>query len=596
MKKSILFLVLLICFSFFAWAEIPNTINVQGILMDNNSNAIVSNKTPTKVKFEIPEINWSEELDVTTDEDGIFNVILGEKNTTLKNSSFNDLYTIKITIDPAGKNIPLNPQVFTAVPYALNSSRLTGVKGETIINDIKNLTSQTSNNITSITSLTNQFNSFVAQPGPMGSPGPTGPKGDKGDKGDQGLQGTPGPTGSQGPTGPQGPTLGQPFYPEDVILADPTKHQNKAGQQISRQERTVYGLDIKKINDIGLFIDQNSPNSALEIIQSADNGNALKIVPQNNQNQTAGLAVATSNYQKGSLAAFIHEEENQQESTVKIVKTRKDTSLPLGKTYIAGLDIAVEGTLTEGIHLKDSASLPSSHLINIEKSGETKNSIRIIHKPDTAPAIYINSANTGIKIEAPEQGINIRGARNAAILSAYEVGIKSEAPIAGEFIAVGTTNTSIGLKSYGYGSAGEFTGALNGIKSSGNIAGEFTGQFLLGSPSIGIKASGDTSAKFTGKIEYNGAGKQAFNLMGNLDAAGKLKYKDIQISSNVEITNNSTILTSIEINPASSVYYYIGNYIVARDPANKKFTVRIIFDPIYVSNNLNGWINYSILN
>jgi hypothetical protein len=125
--KKIAFITLFLCtlITQIGLGDVPRTISYQGVLTDNSGNPIQGSKSVTFRIFDPSGTDspWSEDHNVTFDEKGIFNVILGSVNAL--SLPFDKPYSLEITVDGA----TLGPIPLTASPYSL-STPTTGGGGD----------------------------------------------------------------------------------------------------------------------------------------------------------------------------------------------------------------------------------------------------------------------------------------------------------------------------------------------------------------------------------------------------------------------------------------------------------------------------------
>ena len=205
----------------------PEGINYQAVAIDTDGNETpgvdVSNQPISEeeifVRFSIIESSptgnlvYREYHNVTTDEFGLFNTIIGQGTLDGTLSLFNQIqwgnddFFLKVEIDlKQGKGYrDMGTQQLWSVPYALYS-KYANKAG----NGIKTVTDNGDGTITftyldSSSYTTPVLTGLTGPQGPIGLTGPQGPKGDSGAIGPQGIQGVQGPIGLTGATGPQGP-------------------------------------------------------------------------------------------------------------------------------------------------------------------------------------------------------------------------------------------------------------------------------------------------------------------------------------------------------------------------------------------------------
>lgn len=141
MRKISYIIIGLFFLSIAVWGAIPQSINVQGVMMDLQSNVLPNTTKDITFKFYTQMSGgiafFTKTLSVTSDEDGIYGVIIDQIPDTI---NFNDPYFLELDISGIGTLTPRQP--FTAVPYSLNSAKLGGIPAQTIINNITNLSTQ----------------------------------------------------------------------------------------------------------------------------------------------------------------------------------------------------------------------------------------------------------------------------------------------------------------------------------------------------------------------------------------------------------------------------------------------------------------------
>ncbi len=115
----VLFIVLILCSAQFVIAQIPKTMNYQGLLTDGRANLLNGDYTITFNMYESAQEGvsiWQEAHNLAVAE-GMFNVILGSSNPL--NLSFNKPYWLGITI---GRSTELKPRIeLSSSPYSLNA-------------------------------------------------------------------------------------------------------------------------------------------------------------------------------------------------------------------------------------------------------------------------------------------------------------------------------------------------------------------------------------------------------------------------------------------------------------------------------------------
>lgn len=166
------------------WAQAPQGINYQAVAR-NTSGAVIAS-TSIGVRMSIIDgtptgsVQYAETQTVTTNQFGLFNIVIGSGTPTL--GTFSSVTWsagnkfLKVEIDPAGGTayVDMGTTKFQSVPYALFSPATVGPQGP------------------------------AGPQGPTGSQGPAGPQGPTGPTGPTGATGPQGPTGATGPQGPPG--------------------------------------------------------------------------------------------------------------------------------------------------------------------------------------------------------------------------------------------------------------------------------------------------------------------------------------------------------------------------------------------------------
>ena len=105
------------------WGDfLPVLINFQGRLTDRDKNALIGTHT---VKFDLYQTAsdtnslWTESHDVTVNDNGVFNVLLGAKPTPLLSINWKENYWMEITVDTDAPLSPRQPLIY--VPYAITA-------------------------------------------------------------------------------------------------------------------------------------------------------------------------------------------------------------------------------------------------------------------------------------------------------------------------------------------------------------------------------------------------------------------------------------------------------------------------------------------
>src|SRR5690554_4828854 len=230
MKKLILTGIAAFCFATMTLAQAPpQGVNYQAVAYDTKSSEIpgtdvsslpIANKA-IKVRFTIikDQANgneiYSEEHTTTTDENGLFNLIIG-KGFQLSSGDFpsidwgTGLHFLKVDLDVSGSYNTMGTQQIWSVPYALYSEK-SGNGVEQIANTSGDITFTLENGDTYTVPLNG------AQ-GPVGPQGPAGNDGATGPQGPQGPQGVPGTNGvavnwlGSSATAPPTPALNDGYY------------------------------------------------------------------------------------------------------------------------------------------------------------------------------------------------------------------------------------------------------------------------------------------------------------------------------------------------------------------------------------------------
>src|SRR5690554_7021672 len=230
MKKLILTGIAAFSFATMTLAQAPpQGVNYQAVAYDTKSSEIpgtdvsslpIANKA-IKVRFTIikDQANgneiYSEEHTTTTDENGLFNLIIG-KGFQLSSGDFpsidwgTGLHFLKVDLDVSGSYNTMGTQQIWSVPYALYSEK-SGNGVEQIANTGGDITFTLENGDTYTVPLNG------AQ-GPVGPQGPAGNDGATGPQGPQGPQGVPGTNGvavnwlGSFATAPTSPALNDGYY------------------------------------------------------------------------------------------------------------------------------------------------------------------------------------------------------------------------------------------------------------------------------------------------------------------------------------------------------------------------------------------------
>ncbi len=185
-----------------AHAQLPRTMNYQGVLTNASGTPINSPPavTMTFSLFATPTAGtslWTESQSVTVI-DGLFNVVLGTgtltAGTALGTQPFSGLYYLEITAN--GETLAPR-SALSASPYAFRALTAESLTPGAVIAG-----SQISGSITTATIPVSQV--IGAVPGPQGPVGPAGPVGSTGATGAQGLTGAAGAVGPVGPAGVAG--------------------------------------------------------------------------------------------------------------------------------------------------------------------------------------------------------------------------------------------------------------------------------------------------------------------------------------------------------------------------------------------------------
>src|SRR5690554_5862733 len=236
MKKLILTGIAAFCFATMTLAQAPpQGVNYQAVAYDTKSSEIpgtdvsslpIANKA-IKVRFTIikDQANgneiYSEEHTTTTDENGLFNLIIG-KGFQLSSGDFpsidwgTGLHFLKVDLDVSGSYNTMGTQQIWSVFYALYSEK-SGNGVEQIANTGGDITFTLENGDTYTVPL-NGAQGPVGPQGPAGNDGATGPQGPQGPIGNTGPQGSPGANGvavnwlGSFATAPTSPALNDGYY------------------------------------------------------------------------------------------------------------------------------------------------------------------------------------------------------------------------------------------------------------------------------------------------------------------------------------------------------------------------------------------------
>ncbi|MDA8895685.1 collagen-like protein [Flavobacteriales bacterium] len=239
-----------------ALGQVPQGVNYQAVAYDSDGFELSNKEVGVRISivegsaFGTPQL--VEEHDVTTTEQGLFSIIIGqgallggEVASLLDIPWGSNTYFLKIELDTEnnGSYMDFGTQQFMSVPYALyaESSGTPGPEGPEGPQGIQ---------------------------GESGEVGPEGPQGIQGETGEQGIQGEIGPQGEQGETGEQGPQGEE---------ADPVDYDSLAN---------IISMDSTFIASIGDEISENlNSNSSFEILPDflQDVGNGLTDFNSNTQ-------------------------------------------------------------------------------------------------------------------------------------------------------------------------------------------------------------------------------------------------------------------------------------------------------------------------
>jgi hypothetical protein len=177
--KKIITLITLTFVSVSLWAQVPQKMNYQAVVRNQNNQVIVNGSIGLKISILQSSENgtpvYMEEHKTTSNQNGVVDIIIGNGKIVQGNfATINwgtGVYYLKTEVDPNGNGFYSFSGVtqLLSVPYALYAA-----------------------------------NSANAQQGPKGDKGEVGPQGVKGQKGDTGPQGIQGPQGDKGIQGPQG--------------------------------------------------------------------------------------------------------------------------------------------------------------------------------------------------------------------------------------------------------------------------------------------------------------------------------------------------------------------------------------------------------
>ncbi len=341
-QLNLLLTFLFLLMSFLAIGQVPQSVNYQAVVRDQNLIPIVDQMVAIRMSIRQGSLDgdqvYVETHQVTSNGFGLINLQIGEGN--LVSGSFPDIewgnntFYLQIEIDPNGGNdfLLMGTDQLISVPYALHAQTadnindadadptnelITGVElqgdslilqeggNETAINLSPYRQTLVYDSSTFELSIT-QGNTLIINPGigpigPQGSQGIQGPpglqglqgpkgdqgeigpqglKGDQGEKGDQGIQGIPGEQGDQGPIGPQGEKgdIG-PEGPQGIQgPLGPIQTITKVGDQI------ILSDGGGSVTDETADADNNPTN---EIQTLGVNGNILSISGGNSINLTS---------------------------------------------------------------------------------------------------------------------------------------------------------------------------------------------------------------------------------------------------------------------------------------------------------------------
>ena len=231
MQVSLTFIFLLFTF-YFSYSQAPQGFNYQAVARDGD-NAVLANTTlDVKIGLiqgsETGTLIWEEIHSVTTNDLGLFTLIIGDTTATYNGgtaATFADInwalgsYYMKVQVNDGTGYIDMGSAELLSVPYALYAEEgnegpagPTGLQGEQGVAGTQGVQGPT------------------GPAGPQGIQGPTGPKGSQGETGPQGSQGIQGPIGPTGPKGPAGTGLNNKelwnadstYYEGDYVFARST--------------------------------------------------------------------------------------------------------------------------------------------------------------------------------------------------------------------------------------------------------------------------------------------------------------------------------------------------------------------------------------
>ena len=235
MKKLITFVLFLLCFYFGSYAQAPQHIPYQAVII-KDSKPLAS--TPVTIHASIVDSGnnsvFSESHTTETDAFGVAQVSIGTAGGDLSVVPWGQGgLSMQLSYNTGSGAEPLGVQSIGSVPYALYAMSSSGVQDIMVDENGDLVVTDSEGNMTTITGIGGDLNVTFeidedgnlvvvnesgektvvgnvqgpqGETGPAGEVGPPGPKGDQGDKGETGEVGPAGETGAQGEMGPKGDT------------------------------------------------------------------------------------------------------------------------------------------------------------------------------------------------------------------------------------------------------------------------------------------------------------------------------------------------------------------------------------------------------
>ena len=122
--------VLCIVFSYFVFAQLPETMSYQGVLYDNTNKPVMNQTVEIhfsiwndSVSTDLVNRLWDALMNVTTNKNGVFDTIFDL--STADDLEFNEQYWLEIHI--TSRNNPFPRIQLTASPYSLNARQVRGI-------------------------------------------------------------------------------------------------------------------------------------------------------------------------------------------------------------------------------------------------------------------------------------------------------------------------------------------------------------------------------------------------------------------------------------------------------------------------------------